>query len=169
VRTRARQWTRYPGNYTASALEGGGADEALVCLRPAGHTEWSLACREQIAQSDPASVHGAPVSHPPLFPSASSVVLWDGAGFHPADGADGVPANVRLIRRPPYRPELNPAEPAGARLRRALANRLPKDLAELDQWATEARRPLWEDPSEVRSLIGRGWLPLQVNASSKIE
>ena len=64
---------------------------------------------------------------------------------------------------------MNPAEKAGARLRRALANRLPKDLAELDQWATEALRPLWEDPAEVRSLIGHGWLPLQVNDSSKSE
>jgi len=118
------------------------------------HTDWSLAFLEQIAQSDPASIH---------------VVLWDGAGFHPADGAEGVPANVRLIRLPPYSPELNPAEKAGARLRRALANRLPKGLDELDRWATEALRPLWEDPAEVRSLIGRGWLPLQVNASSKIE
>ena len=96
------------------------------------------------------------------------MVLY-GAGFHPADGAVGVPANVRLIRLPPYSPELNPAERAGARLRRALANRLPKDLAELDAWATEALRPLWEDPSEVRALIGHGWLPLQVNASYKIE
>ena len=154
VRTQARQLTRYEWNYTASALEVGGADEALVCLLPAVHTDWSLAFLDQIAQSDPASIH---------------VVLWDGAGFHPADGAEGVPANVRLIRLPPYSPELNPAEKAGARLRRALAKRLPKDLAELDQWATEALRPLWEDPAEVRSLIRRGWLPLQVNASSKIE
>ena len=154
VRTRARQLTRYQWNYTASALEVGGAGEAVVCLLPAVHTDWSLAFLGQIAQSDPASVH---------------VVLWDGAGFHPTDGADGVPANVRLIRLPPYSPELNPAEKAGARLRRALANRLPKDLAELDRWAAEALRPLWEEPAEVRSLIGHGWLPLQVNASSKIE
>ncbi len=89
--------------------------------------------------------------------------------MHPADGAEGVPANVRLIRLPPYCPELNPAEKAGGRLGRGLANRLPKDVAELDRWAAEALRPLWEDPAEVRSLIGRGWLPLQVNASSKIE
>jgi transposase len=95
-------------------------------------------------------------------------VLWDGAGFHPADGAEGVPANVRLIRLPPYSLELNPAEKAGARLRRALANPLPKDIAELDRWPIEALRPLWEDPSEVRSLIGNGWLPIQVNDSSKI-
>ena len=154
VRTRARQLTRYQWGYTVSALEVGGAGQAVVCLMPSVQTEWSLAFLEQIAQSDPASTH---------------VVLWDGAGFHPEDGAEGVPANVRLIRLPPYSPELNPAEKAGARLRRALANRLPKDLAELDQWATEALRPLWEDPAEVRSLIGHGWLLLHVNDSSKLE
>ena len=58
----------------------------------------------------------------------------------------------------------------GARLRRAQANRLPKDLDELDQWATEALRPLWEHPAEVRSQIGRGWLPpssQRANSTSK--
>ena len=117
-----------------SALEVGGAGEALVCLMPA-------VCAQAV------SLRSA----------------------HPADGAEGVPANVRLMRLPPYSPELNPAEKVGARLRRALANRLPKDLDELDHWAAEALRPLWEHPAEVRSQIGRGWLPLQVNASSKIE
>ena len=121
---------------------------------PAVHTERSLAFLEQIARIDPASTH---------------VVLWDGAGFHPRDEAGDVPVNVRLIRLPPCSPELNPAQKAGARLRRALANRLPKNLAELDQWATEVLRPLWEDPAEVRSLIGRRWLPIQVNVSSKLE
>ena len=73
--------TRYEWNYTASGLEVAGSDEGLG-LMPAVHTDWSLAFLDPLSQSDPASVH---------------VVLWDGAGSHPADGADGVPVNVRLF------------------------------------------------------------------------
>ena len=154
VRTRARQITRYQWGYTATALEVGGQDQAVVCLQGGVSLEWSAAFLEQILASDPQSIH---------------VVLWDGAGFHPPDGAAPLPPRVRLLRFPAYSPELNPAEIAGARLRRALANRLPESLEQLDGWAAEALRPLWEDPAEVRSLIGVGWLPVQVNASSKIE
>jgi hypothetical protein len=64
MRTRARQWTRYQWNYTASALEVGGTDAAVVCLLPAVQTDWSLAFLQRIAQSDPASIHGSPMTSP---------------------------------------------------------------------------------------------------------
>ena len=41
--------------------------------------------------------------------SEQAVMLWDGAGFHTAK-ALRVPANVTLVQRPPYSPELNPIE-----------------------------------------------------------
>ena len=153
VRTYARQRTRYQWSYTASALEVGGEHQAVVCIIPEVHTEWSLAFLEQIAAQDPKSTH---------------IVLWDGAGFHPKDGAPGVPPNVRLIQLPAYSPELNPAEKVGACLRRALSNRLPEDLQSLDQQAIEALRHLWEDPASVASLVGDGWLSLHVNAFSPL-
>ena len=68
MRTRARQLTRDQWNYTASALEVGGADEALVCLLPAVHTAWSVAFLDQISQSDPASIHGSPITIPRFSP-----------------------------------------------------------------------------------------------------
>jgi len=40
---------------------------------------------------------------------AHAVLIWDGAGFH-TGGDLVVPANVSLIRLPPYSPELNPVE-----------------------------------------------------------
>jgi len=50
---------------------------------------------EQFAGERPSGVH--------------AVLIWDGAGSHTA-GALVVPANVSLIRLPPYSPELNPIE-----------------------------------------------------------
>ena len=38
-----------------------------------------------------------------------AVMIWDGAGFHTAK-ALRVPANVTLVKLPPYSPELNPIE-----------------------------------------------------------
>ena len=45
-------------------------------------------------------------------PGVTHVVIWDGAGFHPPDGAAGLPDNVRLLPFPPYSPEREP--PGGA-------------------------------------------------------
>ena len=44
-----------------------------------------------------------------LAPGVHAVLLWDGAGYH-TGGDLVVPANVSLIRLPPYSPELNPVE-----------------------------------------------------------
>jgi hypothetical protein len=41
-------------------------------------------------------------------PGATHVVIWDGAGFHPQDGAAGLPDNVRLLPFPSYSPEREP-------------------------------------------------------------
>jgi hypothetical protein len=41
-------------------------------------------------------------------PGATHVVIWDGAGFHPQDGAEGLPDNVRLLPLPSYSPEREP-------------------------------------------------------------
>lgn len=43
-------------------------------------------------------------------------LLIDGAGYHVAARLD-VPANITLIRMPPYAPELNPIENVWANLR----------------------------------------------------
>ena len=50
---------------------------------------------DQLSRELPAGVH--------------AVLIWDGAGYH-TSGELVVPANVSLIQRPPYSPELNPVE-----------------------------------------------------------
>jgi hypothetical protein len=44
-----------------------------------------------------------------LAPDVRAVLIWDGAGYHTGKSL-AVPANVSLIRLPPYSPELNPIE-----------------------------------------------------------
>ncbi|MEI9898707.1 MAG: hypothetical protein WDN28_33835 [Chthoniobacter sp.] len=48
----------------------------------------------------------------------------------------------------------------------ATANRVFPDLEAMEAVIEETLRPLWTDPSRVRSLIGEGWLLAQVNVFS---
>jgi len=42
-------------------------------------------------------------------PGVQAVMIWDQAGFHTGKDIE-VPANVTILRLPPYSPELNPME-----------------------------------------------------------
>jgi transposase len=94
-------------------------------------------------------------------PEATHVVLWDGAGFHPADGAPQVPANVRLIALPSYSPELNPVEKLWDQLKDRLCNQPFRSLRQLQAVMTDFLRTFWQDAQRVVSLIGDGWLLTQ--------
>jgi transposase len=91
-------------------------------------------------------------------------VLWDGAGFHPQDGAAGLPENVRLLPLPPYSPELNPLEGLWDQLKDQLCNKVYASLRALENAITDFLRPFWENPERVRDLIGNGWLLSQAKA-----
>ena len=115
------------------------ADEMRYGLRPVTRRVWSLPGVRPVCPVNPryewAYVYGAAevggearvefcysstvdLQHSRLFlqqigarePGATPVVIWDGAGFHPQDGAAGLPDNVRLGPLPAYSPELNPLE-----------------------------------------------------------
>ena len=94
-------------------------------------------------------------------PEAIHVVLWDGAGFHPDDGAPELPANVRLITFPSYSPELNPVEKLWDQLKERLCNQPFGSLQALEAVMTEFLRAFWEDARRVVSLIGDSWLLTQ--------
>jgi transposase len=126
------------------------ADEMRYGLQPVTRRVWSLrglrpVCPvlEQVGAHDPQATH---------------VLLWDGAGFHPADGAAGLPDNVRLLAFPSYSPELNPVEKLWDQLKDGLCNEVYASLAALEQALTKLLRPFWEEPERVGSLIGQGWL-----------
>jgi DDE superfamily endonuclease len=74
---------------------------------PTANQQYSRLFLQQLAAREPEAVH---------------VILWDGAGFHPGQGAPELPANVRLIALPPYSPELNPVEKLWDQLKDRLCN-----------------------------------------------
>ena len=98
-------------------------------------------------------------------PQAMHIVLADGAGFHPAEGAAQLPANVRIIRLPAYSPELNPVEKLWDVVKDRICNRAWEDLAELTTAINHVLAEYWTTPAKVRALIGQGWLLETANAS----
>jgi transposase len=67
-----------------------------------------------------------------------AAMIWDGAGFHTSKELQ-VPANITLIRLPPYSPELNPIENLWHYLKSHFwSNRAYDDYEELEQAAIEA-------------------------------
>jgi hypothetical protein len=86
---------RYEWAYVYGAAEVGGQAQVEFFYFPSVTLEWSQLFLEQLAARDPEATH---------------VMIWDGAGFHPQNGAAGLPENVRLLPLPSYSPELNPIE-----------------------------------------------------------
>ncbi len=151
ARPHAPYRTRYEWGYLASALEVEGRDEGLFLFLPAVSKEASACFLQQVARSDPGSLH---------------VIIADQAGFHLRPGDEQVPANMRLLPLPPYSPELNPAERVGDLIKDATGNRVFKTLSQIEEAIETEIKPLWTAPQRVRSLVGDGWIRSQVNASS---
>lgn len=142
---------RYQWGYTDGALEvlGGSAEfwhtdgvslEATQCFL------------EQIGRSAPEAMH---------------LVIQDGAGFHPEEGAADLPANVRVIHLPPYSPELNPIERLWDVIKDRICNRHWESLEALLEAINAVLAQSWSQPSKVRSLLGEGYLLRTANSSSQ--
>jgi putative transposase len=140
---------RYQWAYVYGAAEVGGQAQAEFLYCPTVNLECSQRFLQQLAAREPGATH---------------VIIWDGAGFHPQDGAAGLPDNVRLLALPPYSPELNPIEGLWDQLKDHLCNTVYASLRALEEAITGFLRPCWENPERVRDLIGRGWLLAQANA-----
>jgi hypothetical protein len=142
---------RYQWGYVYGAAEVDGQAQAEFLYCPTVSLECSHRFLRQIAARDPETLH---------------VVIWDGAGFHPRDGAAGLPDNLRLLTLPAYSPELNPIEKLWDQLKDHLCNRVYASLTALEAAMTDFLRPFWQEPERVRALIGQGWLLAQANTSS---
>jgi transposase len=140
---------RYEWAYLYGAAEVGGQAQVEFCYCPSVNLQWSHGFLEQLAARDPEATH---------------VVIWDGAGFHPQDGAAGLPDNVRLLPLPSYSPELNPIEGLWDQLKDHLCNKVFASLLAMEAAITDFLRPFWENPERVRDLIGHGWLLARVQA-----
>jgi transposase len=150
VRVVAPYATKYQWGYLYEALEVDGAHAAELLFVPAVDKDVSAIFLRQIGESDPAARH---------------VVIWDQAGFHPAPGEAGVPANVRLLPLPAYSPELNPVEKLGDIWKDHICNRLFTQLRVLEDEILAALQPFRTNPARVAQLIGDNWLTLQANFS----
>jgi len=142
--------TVYQWMYAYEALEVGGASQCEFLYSSTVDKVMSLAFLDQISKSDPGSTH---------------VVIWDGAGFHPLQGDESVPSNVKLLRLPPYSPELNPVENLGSRVKDKICNQIFENIEKLQEKITEALKPLFDGAKEVEGLI-HDWLSVKVNSTN---
>lgn len=140
---------KYEWGYTFGALEVGGNSDAEFSYLPTVSKEATQHHLEQISRSDESSVH---------------VLIWDGAGFHHHDLDPDVPDNIRLIRLPPYSPELNPIEKLWDITKDTICNLLFDTLDELEDKITECLQSYWENKELVKSLVGDGWMLGEINA-----
>lgn len=82
------------------------------------------------------------------------VMQVDGAGWHCSSDLV-VPSNIRLLKQPPYSPELNPVEHLWDELReKHLHNRAFPSLDELTEVLCQGLNALAGDPAALRSLTG---------------
>jgi transposase len=143
--------TRYEWDYLYGALEVT-QGEAHFCQIGTVNLDCDRLYLQNLASSDPQAVH---------------VVIRDQAGFHLRDGDWRLPANVRIIDLPPYSPELNPCEQLWDLIKDQIGNRIFDTIEELRQAIDPILERWWSDAHAVLSLIGRPWLHLQANTSSK--
>lgn len=69
-------------------------------------------------------------------PSEMKIVVIDNAGFHSL-GKYQIPDNIKLLRIPPYSPELNPCEKIWAYIKQYFKNRVFESLAQLQEWLSD--------------------------------
>ncbi len=90
-------------------------------------------------------------------PGRHAVLVLDGAGWHRAKRPE-VPANISLLRLPPYSPELNPMENVFAFLKGTfLANRVFATVEEVRDGIAGACPSFRSDPERIASITTREW------------
>jgi hypothetical protein len=93
---------------------------------------------------------------------APAAVGWDGHGAHTARPLADRP--LARVRRPPYSPELNPAERVFEELRRRVEGRIYATLADKQAVADAYLTDLAADPARVRQLCGWPWVTAALDA-----
>ena len=90
-------------------------------------------------------------------------MVLDGAGWHRNESLV-VPDNIRLVKLPPYSPELNPVEHLWDDLReKHFHNLVFESLDALEDHLEAALRKMENEPERIRSIIAWPWI---INALS---
>jgi len=99
-------------------------------------------------------------------PGEFLVIVVDGASSHVSKEL-AIPENIRLLRLPPYAPELNPQEHLWDELReKEFPNRVFSDLASVRSQLEKGLPRLAGDPERLRSLTAWPWIvSLNLNAN----
>ena len=93
-----------------------------------------------------------------VFEGDYCLMFLDGAGWHQAH-ALVVPPTIRLLRLPPYSPELNPVEVLWKHLRENyLGNQAMTSLDEVEDRLCDALHELIQRPDLVRSFANFHWI-----------
>jgi transposase len=134
---------RFAWAYIFAAVEPATGAEVALVLPEATTVTMDLFLAE-FGQSLPDDVH--------------AVLVLDRAGWHGAR-ALAVPANVTLVPRPPYAPELNPVERVWLYLReRCLSLRVFRDYRAIVGACCQAWNRLAAEPGRLRSLCDQPWI-----------
>ncbi len=127
--------------------------EAHFCLLGQVNLECDANYLADLAAQDPGCVH---------------VLVRNRAGFHLKDGDPRLPYNVRIVELPPYSPEHNPCEQLRDPVKDELGTRIFSTIEALREALHPILRRWREDSRRVLDLVGRPWLSLEANTSSKI-
>ena len=86
------------------------------------------------------------------------VMITDGAGWHNSESLL-IPENMRLVKLPPYSPELNPVEHIWDDLReKSFHNRVFKSIDALEQHLSTSLREMELDNKRVQSITAWPWI-----------
>jgi hypothetical protein len=126
-----------------------------------GELDWMI-CREMNTQRMSEFLAQISVAHAEEF----VVMVVDGASSHIAK-ALVIPENIRLLRLPPYSPELNPQEHVWDELReKEFPNRVYASLAAVIHQLEEGMPRLASQKDAIRSLTAWPWIvSLNLNAN----
>ena len=91
-------------------------------------------------------------------PDRRIIMVLDGASWHTAVHLKP-PANMQLLRLPPYAPELNPVEHIWDELReKSFHNKAFDSMGAVENQLQTALVTLENDPSRVRSIVAWDWI-----------
>jgi putative transposase len=91
-------------------------------------------------------------------PHERIVMVLDGAGWHQSQSCQGA-FNLRLLKLPPYSPELNPVEHLWDELReKSFHNRVFDSLDSLEDHLELALRDMEQDHQRVHSIVAWQWI-----------
>lgn len=84
-------------------------------------------------------------------PNELKIVVIDNAGFHSTKDME-IPLNIKLLRIPPYTPELNPCEQIWAYIKKRFKNNIYENLKDLKDWLKDFVKSMSKET--IKSIVG---------------